>query len=70
MAKEKEVKTEQPVVEENKIEEPSLGNPIGVLFDTMNYYKNEDLDLFVNIGSFFFSHNQNYNSIYNNCLFI
>jgi len=47
MAKEKEVKTEEPIVEENKVEEPTLGEPIGVLFDTMNYYKNEDLDRFI-----------------------
>ena len=47
MPKEKEVKTEEPIVEENKMEEPNLGEPIGVLFDTMNYYKNEDLDRFI-----------------------
>jgi len=54
MAKEKEVKTEEPIVEENKptveenkVEESALGEPIGVLFDTMNYYKNEDLDRFI-----------------------
>ena len=47
MAKEKEVKPEEPIVEENKVEESSLGEPIGVLFDTMNYYKNEDLDQFI-----------------------
>jgi hypothetical protein len=47
MAKEKEVKTEEPIVEENKVEETPLGEPIGILFDTMNYYKNEDLDRFI-----------------------
>ena len=47
MAKEKEVKPEETTQEENKIEQPNLGEPIGVLFDTMNYYKNEDLDKFI-----------------------
>jgi hypothetical protein len=33
---------------EQDIKQEELGQPLGILFDTINYYKVEDLDKFIN----------------------